>query len=207
MKLKLKHITLLFVLSIVKASAMESIDRTLEDVESFMDPKMHHYKQVADVSFEIRAGSLIGREKGKDVFQYKISNFNDCVDYTSGNFAIQKLDNELRWRYMSPDEKYCEISVNSNGDMELLETPQTHTNTGMFLFKTHGTVINRGNQAFFWLVLHADQFHNYGTIQMQNYHFFHNYSFNSGILKSDKKPTGVADLRTEEQKTSTAKPN
>ena len=206
MKLKLKHITLLFVLSIVKASAMESIDRTLEDVESFMDPKMHHYKQVADVSFEIRAGSLIGREKGKDVFRYKISNFNDCIDYTSGNFAIQKLDNELRWRYMSPDEKYCEISVNSNGDMELLETPQTHTNTGMFLFKTHGTVINRGNQAFFWLALHANQFHNYGTLQTWTHNFWYSYEFNSGVIKCDDFPFGIADLRTDAMKNSTQKP-
>ncbi len=35
----------------------------------------------------------------------------------------------------------------------------------------------------------------------------HDYSFNAGVLKSDEKPTGTADLRTEELKNSTAKPN
>ena len=42
---------------------------------------------------------------------------------------------------------------------------------------------------------------------MWTYRFFHNYSFNSGVLKSDEEPTGTADLRTEELKNSTAKPN
>ena len=40
----------------------------------------------------------------------------------------------------------------------------------------------------------ANQFHNFGTIQTYAYQFFHNYGFNSGIIKSGEIPTEVADL-------------
>ena len=207
MKMKIKRIMLSFVLSIVSVSAMDLFDDAYEAMEAVLAPRLYHYKQVADVSFEIREGNLIGREKGKDVFRYKVSNFNDCAEYTGGNFAITKLGDELRWRYMSPDEKFCEVSVNANGDMELLETPQSNTTSGIFLFKTNGTLVNRGSQAFSFLILSAEQFHNYGTLQTLWHHFYHNYSFNSGVIKSDELPMGIADLRTPEMKYSTARPN
>ena len=108
---------------------------------------------------------------------------------------------------MSPDEKFCEVSVNSNGDMELLESPQSNITSGIFLFKTYGTIVNRGSQAFSFLILSAEQFHNYGTLQTFWHHFYHNYGFNSGVIKSDDTPMGVADLRTPEMKDSTARPN
>ena len=205
--MKFKYITLLFVLSIVSVSAMDLFDDAYEAMEAVLASRLYHYKQVADVSFEIREGNLIGREKGKDVFRYKVSNFNDCAEYTGGNFAITKLGDELRWRYMSPDEKFCEVSVNANGDMELLELPQNNTTSGIFLFKTNGTLVNRGSQASSFLILSAEQFHNYGTLQTLWHHFYHNYSFNSGVIKSDELPMGIADLRTPEMKNSTAKPN
>ena len=41
---------------------------------------------------------------------------------------------------------------------------------------------------------------------MKNYHFFTNYSFNSGVLKSGEMPTGIADLRTPEMQNSTVRP-
>ena len=207
MKMKIKRIMLSFVLSIVSVSAMDLFDDAYEAMEAVLAPRLYHYKQVADVSFEIREGNLIGREKGKDVFRYKVSNFNDCAEYTGGNFAITKLGDELRWRYMSPDEKFCEVSVNANGDMELLETPQSNTTSGIFLFKTNGTLVNRGSQAFSFLILSAEQFHNYGTLQTLWHHFYHNYSFNSGVIKSDELPMGIADLRTPDMKYSTARPN
>ena len=168
------------------------------------------YLNEADVSFDVQRSqtglTLIGKEKGTTKFSYTISNFNNFKDYTGDNFTAMRLGNEIRWRYMDPHEHFYEIAVNSNGDMEMLETNQTNTGTKTFAFKTAGTLKNHGSQAFFKLYLSANQFHNYGTIQMLNYHFFHNYSFNSGVLKSGEMPTGIADLRTPEMKNSMAMP-
>lgn len=66
--------------------------------------------------------TLVGKEKGATKFKCNISNFNNFTEYTSDNYEAMKLENELRWRYMSPEEKFCEISVNSNSDMEMLDS-------------------------------------------------------------------------------------
>ena len=167
--------------------------------------------KTADVSFDvqqIKGGlTLVGKEKGATKFTYTISNFSNFTEYTGGNFAAMRLENEIRWRYMSPSEQFYEISVNSNGDMEMLDSPQTNTVDKTFAFRTAGTLKNQGSQAFYKLYLSANQFHNYGAIQMKNYHFFNNYSFNSGVLKSGETPTGIADLRAPEMKNSAARPN
>ena len=168
------------------------------------------YLNEADVLFDVQHSqtglSLVGKEKGVTKFSYTISNFNDFADYTGDNFMAMRLGNEIRWRYMDPFGHFYEIAVNPNGDMEMLETNHINTGAKTFAFKTDGILKNHGNQAFFRLYLGANQFHNYGTIQMWNYHFFHDYSFNSGVLKAGEVPTGIADLRTEEMKNSTAIP-
>ncbi len=129
----------------------------------------------ADVSFDVQKASsglkLIGKEKGATKFSYNISNFSNFTEYTDGNFAAMRLENEIRWRFMSPDEMFYEISVNSNGDMEMLDSLQTNTVDKTFTFRTPGTLKNQGSQAFYNLCLHANQFHNYGTIQMWTYRF------------------------------------
>ena len=101
---------------------------------------------------------------------------------------------------MGPEEKFYEISVNQDGDLEMLETNQTKTVDQTFAFKTDGTLVNHGNRAFYKLYLSAKQFQDYGPIQMGNYHFFHNYSFNSAVIKAGTIPAGIADLRTDAMK-------
>ena len=126
------------------------------------------YLDEADVSFDVQkkqAGlTLVGKEGGATKFSYTISDFNSFIDYTGDNFTAIRLENEIRWRYMSPEEKFYEISVNFNGDMEMLETQQTNSVNKTFAFRTEGTLVNRGTQAFGKLVLSAKCFHNYGTI-------------------------------------------
>ena len=172
--------------------------------------------------------TLVGKENGEETFSLQVPGLSASDlsvpglsdpdlsvldlsgEYAQGNFSVMRLENELIWRYMSPDEMFYEVRVGAGGDIKLSDLPQNYTGFDQkktFAFKTDGTIENRGNQAFHKLVLSANQFHNYGTMQMCTYHFFHNYSFNSGVLKSGEVPSGVADLRTEEMKKPVAKPH
>lgn len=97
---------------------------------------------------------------------------------------------------MSKKEFY-QIIVKRNGDVSLSSLSQN--NTGFkehttYAIRTFGTIENRGSQAFYNLVLSGEQIHNFGTIQTYSYHFFHNYSFNSGVIKSGKIPEAALDL-------------
>ena len=107
-----------------------------------------------DVSFDVKKTSqglsFIGKEKGNTSFNLSITNnteqFNDFTEYTKGNFTIMKLANELRWRYLSPDKKFYELSVNTLGDVELLSSKQTYTGfdiNNTFGFRTGGTRVIR----------------------------------------------------------------
>ena len=48
--------------------------------------------------------SITGYEKGKETFKLNIDKFDEFKEYICGNFAVMKLENKLRWRYMSPEE-------------------------------------------------------------------------------------------------------
>ena len=120
-----------------------------------------------------------------------------------------KLENKLHWRYMSPTEIFYEVSINREGDMEMLENSQNYAGFDKyesFSFKTTGRIENRGSQAFYNLKLYANEFHNYGTIQTNHFKITNNYLFNSGVFKSGETPKSIANLLTEEMKKSTIKP-
>ena len=95
------------------------------------------------------------------------------------------------------EERFYQIVVKRNGDISLSSLAQNNTGfreAKTYAIRTFGTIENRGNQAFYNLILSGNQIHNFGTIQTYSYHFFHNYSFNSGIIKNGEIPEGVIDL-------------
>ena len=169
------------------------------------DKTMNDYSKEADVFFDVQKSTtgleLIGREGGKDVFRTAIQNFSNFSEFSQGGFQIQRLQDSLYWRYSpTSSDEFFEVVVKQNGDIQLSDLPQNYTGFDhykTYAFRTSGTLENRGSQAFYKLVLSANQFHNFGTIQTCGYHFFQDYRFNSGVIKSGEIPKGVANLHNE----------
>ena len=168
------------------------------------DKTMDDYSKEADVFFDVQKKAngleLIGRESGKDVFRTVVQNFSNFSDFSQGSFQVQRLQNSLHWRYSpTSSEEFFEVIVKQNGDISLGDLPQNYAGFDhykTFAFRTLGILENRGSQAFYKLVLSANQFHNYGTIQTWSYHFFQDYHFNSGMIKSGVIPKVAMDLRS-----------
>ena len=190
---RLKKFTFGFFTSISLTFSTAWADKTMED-----------YSREASVFFDVQKTStgltLIGKEAGAETFRTTISNssFGSFAGFNGGNFQVQRLQDFLHWSYKSAtSEEFYEITVSQNGNISLSELPQNYTGFDhyrMYAFRTSGILENHGSQAFYNLVLSANQFHNFGTIQTETYHFFHNYSFNSGVIKAGYTPTGVANL-------------
>ena len=115
----------------------------------------------------------------------------------------------LSFQYHSGTDIFFEILINSFGDIELASSPQTNSefNKGkIYGFRTDGTIVNRGTQAFGSLVASANQIHNFGTIQTNGVRLFQNYMFNSGVVKFGENPKEMVDLTLTMPTNSTAQP-
>jgi hypothetical protein len=157
----------------------------------------------ANVCFDIRKSNnmltFIGKESGKDTFKFDVreSDFDTFTEFSSGNFEIERLRGAISWKYRS-DEGFFQVMVNANGDMTLGDSPQNYSEFDRcktYAFRTSGILENHGDRAFYSLVTSANAFHNYGTIQAYEAHFYNNYLFNSGIMRLGEKPIAVGDLK------------
>lgn len=163
----------------------------------------------AHVAFEVQKSghhlTLRGRESGRETFRFSTSLRQDT--YSSGPFFVKSLDDDLYWQYQSETE-FFQILVHSNGDLSLMSSPQTYAGLShqkTYAFKTPGVLENRADQAFYDVVISAHQIHNYATIQALSFHFYHQYRFNSGVIKAGEIPLARANL-LETLQTSTAVP-
>ena len=121
---------------------------------------MDFYSKEANVFFDIkkiRGGlELIGKECGVEMFHTKIQDFSKFNELCDGTFQIQRLQDELHWRYFSDNDEFFEIAVRQNGDVSLCDLPQNYSGFDRYktyAFRTPGTLENRGSQAFYNLVL------------------------------------------------------
>ena len=181
------------------------------EVAKASDKSIKEYLSEADVGFDIEkmssSLSIVAKEHGRDVLKAEISdrNFNGFYTMSRGNFYLERLGQDLKLSFNRLSEKFA-IVINKNGNVQMDSDSETYTGFDKYrryVIKTTGTIENRGNQAFYFLALSADQIHNYGTIQALSGHSFLNYKFNSGVWKYGEIPTANTDLR---EKISQAKP-
>jgi hypothetical protein len=162
------------------------------------------YFNQSHVFFEVqkleKGLELVERESGVEKFRTLIedASFERFSEFSSNNFYVRRLEQELYWQYQSAQGEFFEILVKQTGDILLLNSPQTYTGfdrSKTYAFKTNGILENHGSQAFHFLVARAEQIHNFGTIQTHSMQLFQHYLFNSGVIKIGKTPTAVVDLR------------
>ena len=169
----------------------------------------------ADVYFDVKKIQdniyISAKENGLQKFSTNISsrNFENFTDTTQNNFYLTKLRNNLLLQYHSETGGFFEVIISLMGDMEFASSAQTNSefNKGKtYGFKTDGTIVNRGAQAFGNLIASANQIHNFGTIQSNGLRLFHNYMFNSGVVKFGESPKELLDLSLTMPTNSTAQP-
>jgi hypothetical protein len=161
------------------------------------------YFHEAHVFFDVqKRGTVLelrGEENGAEQFRFSIEDslFDTFTEYSGFPFRVEKREEALYVRYRSEDE-FFEIRVQQNGDVSLMDSPQTYTafdRCKTYAFRTNGTLENHGQQAFYFLVTCANAFHNFGTIQAYSTRLAQFYCFNSGVMKIGELPIAVTDLR------------
>jgi hypothetical protein len=153
----------------------------------------------ADVLFSAKQNgnwlTLVGKERGRETFRRQVSSsdFGLFDKASGGSFRIKGLENAILWQYQS-EEEFFQITVDRYGNIFLGNSPRTYTGFDRrktYAFETGGVLENHGDQAFYDLVVSANQVHNYGIVQSFSCYLSQNYFYNAGVIKLGESPIAV----------------